>query len=147
MEKARRGMIGIYQWRNKETGECFIGYSASMNNAFVNDAMALLKGEHRNAEFQRIWHKDGAESFVFTFLEISEDKYDLAQKEIVWLDKTGGKDIYGRSRAQLLSLISPCTHISILRSTKKEIQSLKIGTFISAVRKLVAFYKSHSSSL
>ncbi len=139
-------MIGIYQWCHVETGECFIGYSASMNNAFANDAMALAKGGHSNAEFQKMWTRDGAGSFEFSVLEIAEDRYDLPQKEILWLDKTGGKDIHGRSREQLLSLIAPCTHISVYRKTKEDIQSLKMGTMISTIRKLISFYKKHSLS-
>lgn len=58
MEKAARGLMGIYCIRHSSSGMCYVGSSASIHNRLKAHMDFLSKGTHINHDLQERWHKD-----------------------------------------------------------------------------------------
>ncbi|MEK7136672.1 MAG: GIY-YIG nuclease family protein [Patescibacteria group bacterium] len=143
MEKARRGMIGIYQLKNVKTGECFIGSSPSICNHFKKHLGKLALGEHPNTSLQQQWDRDGAESFEFVFLEIAANKYTLREREDYWLQKTQGVRI-GDEHQYAHDYADGVGRLTISKDLKESLKQLGIGSMDNTARSLILFYKQTS---
>ena len=66
-------MIGIYQIRNKENGNIYIGSSNNIEDRWKRHKTALKGNRHHNCYLQRAWNKYGKDYFVFeTLVSMSE---------------------------------------------------------------------------
>lgn len=137
MDKARRGMIGIYQIENVKTGETYIGSSASLNNRIKVHMTDLARGIHINRPLQESWNKHGPQHFRFSILEITEDKYSLDAREIEWIKKTGAMTLGFNTKTDQYK---QRTFISIHMQTKKDLEDLKLGSMNSTIKKLIDMY-------
>lgn len=61
MEKAMKGMIGVYQMRSRKLGKSFVGATLSMGNKFIHELTWLFSGQHPNAVLQQLCDENGIE--------------------------------------------------------------------------------------
>jgi group I intron endonuclease len=74
---------GIYQIRNKDNGNRYIGSSINIDKRFREHKCALKYNKHHNSHLQRAYNKYSISSFSFEILEYcSED--ELLKREDCW---------------------------------------------------------------
>lgn len=87
--------VGIFQFRNLETGKLFVGSSMNLPGALNRHQFQLEIGAHRNREFQADWKRLGKDRFVFEILDTLEPHEDGSQPTVdelgdcekLWLEK------------------------------------------------------------
>lgn len=141
MEKPRPGMIGIYQIKNLNTGEVYIGSSMSINNRLKNHMTDLVNGIHINKSLQDSWRLHGAECFQFSILEIVEDRDRLHKRELYWIEKTGALHVGFNTKTDQYK---ERTLISVHMSTKKALENLKLGSMNKTIQHLLRFYMTNT---
>lgn len=142
MDKPARGLIGIYQIRNEKTGENYVGSSVSIHNRLKKHILDLTNGTHINRALQESWNRDGAASFQFSILEIVGDRDELEEREIHWIKKTDAHSVGFNTKTDQYK---GRTHISLNRTTKRDLELLKLGSMDKSIRKLVEWYKEQRS--
>ena len=141
MEKARRGMIGVYQIKNLKTGQVYVGSSLSINNRLKNHMTELVNGIHINKSLQESWGEHGPENFQFSILEVIGDREYLSARELFWIEKQGALSIGFNTKSDQFK---QRTLISVHSSTKKALEELKLGSMNKAIQHLLSFYKKLS---
>ena len=69
--------MGIYQIKNIETGDKYIGSSVDILRRFHHHKYYLRKGNHVNPHLQRAWNKYGGDKFEFAPLVYCKEKTSL----------------------------------------------------------------------
>ena len=141
MEKSRKGMIGIYQIKNRKTEQSYVGSSFSINNRLKDHMTHLANGTHINKDLQESWNHHGPECFEFSILEILQDKNKIDKREIYWIEKTGALNIGFNTKSDQYK---SRTLISIHMQTKHDLENLKMGSMNSTIQHLLRFYKTSS---
>src|SRR3990172_8173826 len=77
---------GIYLITCKANQRKYVGSAVNFRKRFNEHTYDLVKGVHHNPPLQRCWNKYGAANFVFSILEIVEDKESLSAREQFWVD-------------------------------------------------------------
>lgn len=91
--------IGIYEIRNTETGDVYIGQTIDFKMRWSVHRGYLRSGEHVNRYLQNAWNKYGEAKFKFTILETCEPGV-LNAREQFYIDKafaTPGQVVYNLS--------------------------------------------------
>jgi group I intron endonuclease len=78
----------VYEIRNTVTNRHYVGSTVNFNKRKKEHQSGLCKGVHHNRFLQRAFDKYGDVSFVFSILEIVEDKSKLIEREQFWIDST-----------------------------------------------------------
>lgn len=74
-------MHGIYQIKNKKTGDSYIGSAVDLQKR-TNQHFSLLRNmKSKHIHLQRAWNKFSAECFELLVLEIVADKNNLTNRE------------------------------------------------------------------
>lgn len=68
-----KDLSGIYQIKNKITGQSYIGSSIDLLKRFSSHKSRLNRNEHRNNYLQNAWNKYGQENFEFNVLFLIYD--------------------------------------------------------------------------
>jgi group I intron endonuclease len=78
---------GIYKITNKVTGDFYIGSASKFYDRWKAHKHNLnKKRKSANAKLLNAWNKYGSENFVFSVLEVVEDKTQLLAREQHWID-------------------------------------------------------------
>lgn len=141
MEKAHKGLCGIYQFKNTQTDRKFIGASTSMANVFEKCINDLRMGNFKCEGLQREWNLYGPECFEYSVMELVDDKYDINNRARYWVNKIESTAIDDNADDCVTS-----GYVSLSRDVKDDLRALNLGTFDTTVRTLIAFYKRHSES-
>lgn len=78
----------VYEIRNTVTGKHYVGSAVNFKNRKREHLTSLSKGSHHNRFLQRAFDKYGEGSFVFSVLELVDDKSKLIEREQFWMDST-----------------------------------------------------------
>lgn len=79
--------IGVYKILNIIDGKYYIGSSVHLKKRLKDHKFTLNAGNHQNIHLQRAFNKYGAENFVFSILEYSDNLDNVREKEQKWIDK------------------------------------------------------------
>ncbi len=79
-------MHGIYQIRNKETGDCYIGSAVNLKKRTTQHISLLRNKKSKHIHLQRAWDKFGESTFEIHFLEIIENREKLIEREQYYID-------------------------------------------------------------
>jgi group I intron endonuclease len=142
MEKARRGMIGIYQIENLATGEKYVGSSSSMNNRWKSHLTDLANGTHINKKLLNSWNAHGPAQFRFSILEIVADRESLPLRELHRIEQTGALRSGFNTKSDAFT---KRTLISIYTDTKKDLEKLGQRSMNAAIQMLLQFYKERTN--
>ncbi len=145
MERFSRGLSGVFEITSQETKDVFIGSSPSMHHAYMRHMSDLIDHVHHNQKLQSQFSRYGVQKFVFSILEVVQDRYSLNQKESEWLERKNGISIDNKKIEDMKSLHSPCTHISVDRSVRDQLKNLGEKTMIDGVRLLVRSFQEDVS--
>lgn len=82
---------GIYKITNTVNDNFYIGSAVNLKRRHTRHFSELRNQKHNNKRLQAAWNKYGEKSFVFTIVELVEDKKDLYEAEDKWLNGHVGK--------------------------------------------------------
>ena len=82
-----KGEQGIYEIRNKVTGEVYIGNSKNTKGRMHGHKASLRKNEHYNKPLQRAWNKYGEKAFSFRHIETVYSEAFLLTRERDWINE------------------------------------------------------------
>lgn len=82
-------MTGIYKITNILNNQVYIGQAINIQNRIREHKELLNRNCHTNNHLQRAWNLYGAKNFIFSVVEICDEKM-LTQKEQFWIDFYGG---------------------------------------------------------
>lgn len=77
---------GVYVITCATNGKVYVGSAVNLEKRWRAHRNDLNRRAHHSSYLQRAWDKYGAEAFVFTVLEVVDDKNLLIQAEQKWLD-------------------------------------------------------------
>lgn len=81
MRNTRQTRSGVYEIRNLDTDEIYIGSSGDIGKRWSDHLHALETNTHRNQWLQTAWNTHGAERFRFSVLrEIADEAERLAEE-------------------------------------------------------------------
>ena len=81
-------LAGVYEIRNVETNLIYIGSGTDMRRRQKDHISVLKRGIHRNLYLQNAFNKYGFDAFVFSVVEIVENKNVLREQEQYWINIT-----------------------------------------------------------
>ena len=88
--------MGVFVVRNQVSGKVLLGASLNIPGSFNRVRFQLQNGSHMNADLQRDWNTQGADSFAFEVLDelkpVTDDpardyREDVAALKSLWLEK------------------------------------------------------------
>lgn len=77
---------GIYKIINTVNGQLYVGSAVSLRRRRHQHFTSLRRGRHKNPHLQAAFNKYGESAFVFTVIEIVENKEDLIAREQFFID-------------------------------------------------------------
>lgn len=130
-------IFGIYQIKNKVTGETYVGSSDNVQKRLKDHMISLARGHHINKMLQRSWKKYGPESHIFEVLEEVQEKNELSNREIFWINKTDSLENGFNTKTDKCK---NRTLISIHPETKIELERLDMGSMSETLGQLIKYY-------
>jgi group I intron endonuclease len=93
---------GIYEIKNKITGQVYIGQSARLRVRELQHKRALNTNRHFNSKLQLAWNIYGADAFTFELLELIDDcnidteqlKKNLTDREQFYFNSYKSENLY-----------------------------------------------------
>lgn len=134
-------MCGIYQIRNVETNECYVGSSHKIFNRLKDHMTQLSKGFHMNKLILDSWKRFGPTKFEFTILEMVSREDDLGTREIYWIEKTGALESGFNTKTDQYKSRS-VMHVGA--DLKLKLESLEMGSMNETIQQLLKFYEKHT---
>ena len=67
---------GLYEIRNKQTNQVYIGYSINITKRWSSHRSALSKGKHKNSRLQKSWNRWGHWNFSWNIIELRKLEED-----------------------------------------------------------------------
>jgi group I intron endonuclease len=129
---------GIYKIENTRTGECYIGCSTNIQARLKQHLIDLMNEFHINKLLQRSWNIHGAESFVFSVVEVVGDPVFLPHRELYWIQETKALTQGFNTKSDAYK---QRTLIQIRPNTKSELEELDMGSMNSTLRQLLKIYR------
>jgi len=77
---------GIYKIEHTASGRVYVGSAVRIENRWNEHKAKLRRSAHENRRLQNAWNKYGADAFVFSVLEVVDDRNNLVQREQHWID-------------------------------------------------------------
>lgn len=74
-------VCGIYEIKNTQTGQCYIGQSNNIPSRWASHFAALGRGKHNLCVMQRDWVIYGPDNFVASVVKIVDDESTLLAEE------------------------------------------------------------------
>ena len=82
----KQSVAGVYQIRNRVTGEVYIGTSVDIPTRVRGHLSMLKTGWHHNSRLQADWNTFGPSSFAFCLLDVTTDDDDMIAVERRWIE-------------------------------------------------------------
>ncbi len=82
-----KGEQGIYEIRNKVTGDVYIGCSKNTKSRMQGHKSELTKNKHHNKLLQNAWNRYGNKAFTFKHIETVYAETHLYIRERDWINK------------------------------------------------------------
>lgn len=79
-------MMGVYQIKNSVTNELYIGSSCDVKSRWAVHRYRLRHEYTGNSRLQEAWNKYGESCFLFSILQVVNDKADLIASEQSFID-------------------------------------------------------------
>lgn len=137
---------GIYKIANLANGKIYVGSAVQIGRRWRYHRSCLRRNKNRSIYLQAAWNKHGEDSFIFSVLEIVDDKSKLLEREQYWIDSLGA------SKKGIGYNISPTAGSTLgmkqTEETRRKVALTKIGVRPSAetLAKLSAAQKGRTVS-
>lgn len=145
---------GIYQIRNINTGQIYIGSSANrsgMGGRFAQHRLALRRKSHSNSRLQNSWNKYGEDVFAFEVIEFCQKNLTILREQYYIDNLNPYYNILRIASSRLGSKFSPATieklkgripwnkgNLSLKKSKKMSKEELETSKILSDKKRSVA---------
>jgi len=121
-------LSGVYTIQNKVDSKIYVGSAINIKWRKYVHLRSLNRGDHHSVKLQRAWNKYGEDCFLFSIVEVVEDKDLLIQREQIWIDKLKA---YGRRGYNMVPLAGTNLGMVCSNETKKKIGAKAKGRIAS----------------